>query len=252
MYEQWCLASQALSPWQQCLCRHKKSCLCAHGSVSGSWGGCLLLQALLSLRWSATNTIPTALLAQRQVLWLLCMCILCNCPVCFARVACASTLHVYLVQRIFVALHLQLAWWPLIVSTVFCMWAKWLSIATNGQHVVRPLACISVMWLGDGATVYVFGLLFKRLKFWLLLQWVIYSTNSWVGGRNNALGIIFLVMGGLAFVTAVIFFCSYHLNKKRRAFADPSNLSWNQPERHWPVLRHCQCVCSAFNSEVYV
>lgn len=57
---------------------------------------------------------------------------------------------------------------------------------------------------------------------------LVLSTHSWVGGHNNALGGIMLCIGGLTFLTAVIFFCSYHLNRKRRAYADPSYLSWNQ------------------------
>lgn len=57
---------------------------------------------------------------------------------------------------------------------------------------------------------------------------IVISTHSWVGGHNNALGGIMLAIGGLAFLTAMIFFCSYHLNKHRRAFADPTRLSWNR------------------------
>jgi len=37
-----------------------------------------------------------------------------------------------------------------------------------------------------------------------------------------------LTIGGLAFLTAIIFFCSYHLNKHRRPYADASRLSWNR------------------------
>lgn len=59
-------------------------------------------------------------------------------------------------------------------------------------------------------------------------KWVILTTNSWVGGHNNALGGIMVTIGSLAFLTAVIFFCSYHLNKKRRGYADPNYLSWNR------------------------
>ncbi|KAA6416964.1 MAG: hypothetical protein FRX49_13064 [Trebouxia sp. A1-2] len=57
---------------------------------------------------------------------------------------------------------------------------------------------------------------------------IVLSTHSWVGGHNNALGGIMLTIGGLAFLTAIIFFCSYHLNKHRRPYADASRLSWNR------------------------
>lgn len=67
-----------------------------------------------------------------------------------------------------------------------------------------------------------------RLDLLIVLQWVVLTTNSWVGGHNNALGSIMLTIGGLAFLTAIIFFCLYHLNKKRRKFADPNYLSWNR------------------------
>lgn len=62
----------------------------------------------------------------------------------------------------------------------------------------------------------------------VLVQWIVLTTNSWVGGHNNALGGIMVTVGSLAFITAIIFFCSYHLNKKRRVYADPNYLSWNR------------------------
>ena len=96
-----------------------------------------------------------------------------------------------------------------------------ISGGSNTQH----LRHVMDVWLAG-----MYWLVLAECKPCCLLQTLVLSTNSWVGGRNNALGIIYLVIGGLGFLTAVIFFCSYHLNKKRKAFADPAYLSWNQTD----------------------
>ena len=61
------------------------------------------------------------------------------------------------------------------------------------------------------------------------LQAIVLSTLSWVGGKNNVLGIVFIVVGALCFLTAIVFFCCYYLNSKRRKFGDEMQLSWNKP-----------------------
>ena len=37
-------------------------------------------------------------------------------------------------------------------------------------------------------------------------KYVVISENSWVGGKNNFLGIVFIVLGALAFLIAISFF----------------------------------------------
>ena len=61
------------------------------------------------------------------------------------------------------------------------------------------------------------------------MQDIVLSTLSWVGGKNNVLGIVFIVVGSLCFLTAIVFFCCYYLNSKRRRFGDEMQLSWNKP-----------------------
>ncbi|KAK9902257.1 hypothetical protein WJX75_009793 [Coccomyxa subellipsoidea] len=60
---------------------------------------------------------------------------------------------------------------------------------------------------------------------------IVLSTNGWMGGRNLFLGIVYLVVAGLALLTSVAFLCAYHLGCfgliKRRKFGDISQLSWN-------------------------
>jgi len=60
-------------------------------------------------------------------------------------------------------------------------------------------------------------------------KYVVLSENSWVGGKNNFLGILMIVLGSLAILIALAFFAAYHLNfVKRRHFGDLSQLSWNK------------------------
>ncbi len=55
------------------------------------------------------------------------------------------------------------------------------------------------------------------------------STNSWVGGRNNFLGIAWIAVGGLCLLTALAFVATWHLGLyKTRAYADVKDLSWNK------------------------
>ena len=70
------------------------------------------------------------------------------------------------------------------------------------------------------------------------VQAIVLSTLSWVGGKNNVLGIIFIVVGALCFLTAVVFFCCYYLNRKRRRFGDEMELSWNKPAAQLLQRRH--------------
>jgi hypothetical protein len=64
------------------------------------------------------------------------------------------------------------------------------------------------------------------------VQLLVLSTNSWMGGRNLFLGIVYLVAAGCALLISVGFLCAYHLNCfgliKRRKFGDISQLSWNR------------------------
>ncbi|BDA48170.1 ALA-interacting subunit 5 [Coccomyxa sp. Obi] len=64
---------------------------------------------------------------------------------------------------------------------------------------------------------------------------IVLSTNSWMGGRNAFLGIVYLVVAGLALLTSVTFLFTYHLGCfgliKRRKFGDVSQLSWNRVKK---------------------
>lgn len=37
-------------------------------------------------------------------------------------------------------------------------------------------------------------------------KYLVLTENSWVGGKNDFLGILFIVLGGLAFLIAISFF----------------------------------------------
>ncbi|KAK9741276.1 hypothetical protein RND81_03G094100 [Saponaria officinalis] len=55
---------------------------------------------------------------------------------------------------------------------------------------------------------------------------LVLSTTSWLGGKNDFLGIAYLTIGGLCFFLALLFIVIY-LFKPRR-LGDPSYLSWNR------------------------
>ncbi|KAH9613085.1 hypothetical protein KSS87_023242 [Heliosperma pusillum] len=55
---------------------------------------------------------------------------------------------------------------------------------------------------------------------------LVLSTTSWLGGKNDFLGIAYLTVGGLCFFLALLFTVIY-LFKPRR-LGDPSYLSWNR------------------------
>ncbi|GAB4836124.1 ALA-interacting subunit 3 [Ancistrocladus abbreviatus] len=55
---------------------------------------------------------------------------------------------------------------------------------------------------------------------------LILSTTSWIGGKNDFLGIAYLTIGGLCLFLSVSFILVYVL--KPRALGDPSYLSWNR------------------------
>lgn len=57
---------------------------------------------------------------------------------------------------------------------------------------------------------------------------VVFSTSSWVGGRNPFLGLSFIAVAALAVLLGLVF-TARHLIKPRK-LGDMSYLSWNQPE----------------------
>ncbi|MFS7984929.1 putative CDC50/LEM3 family protein [Helianthus anomalus] len=55
---------------------------------------------------------------------------------------------------------------------------------------------------------------------------LVLSTSSWLGGKNNFIGIAYLAVGGLCFLLATTFTVIYFV--KPRHLGDPSYLSWNR------------------------
>lgn len=56
------------------------------------------------------------------------------------------------------------------------------------------------------------------------------TTNSWAGGRNFVLPILYMICAGLSYIAAGLFFLSYHGNcfGTKRVPGDTSRLSWNR------------------------
>lgn len=50
------------------------------------------------------------------------------------------------------------------------------------------------------------------------MQRLVLTTNSWVGGKNLFLGVVYLVVAGLAFIAALGFLICYHLGAIRCTF----------------------------------
>lgn len=57
-------------------------------------------------------------------------------------------------------------------------------------------------------------------------KYIILSTASWLGGRNDFLGIAFLCVGGACFVFSVVLAIMQSIN--RRKLGDTASLSWNR------------------------
>ncbi|GER33855.1 LEM3 (ligand-effect modulator 3) family protein /CDC50 family protein [Striga asiatica] len=55
---------------------------------------------------------------------------------------------------------------------------------------------------------------------------LVLSTTSWLGGKNDFVGIAYLTVGGLCFFLALVFMLIYLI--KPRQLGDPSYLSWNR------------------------
>ncbi|CAK9318019.1 unnamed protein product [Citrullus colocynthis] len=55
---------------------------------------------------------------------------------------------------------------------------------------------------------------------------LVLSTTSWIGGKNDFLGIAYLTVGGLCLFLAITFILLYVI--KPRPLGDPSYLSWNR------------------------
>ncbi|XP_016432599.1 ALA-interacting subunit 1-like [Nicotiana tabacum] len=55
---------------------------------------------------------------------------------------------------------------------------------------------------------------------------LVLSTTSWIGGKNDFLGIAYLTVGGLCFFLALAFMIVYLV--KPRQLGDPTYLSWNR------------------------
>ncbi|XLR35429.1 hypothetical protein S83_063329 [Arachis hypogaea] len=55
---------------------------------------------------------------------------------------------------------------------------------------------------------------------------LVLSTTTWLGGKNDFLGIAYLTVGGLCFFLALAFTIVYFV--KPRQLGDPSYLSWNR------------------------
>ncbi|KAL8469351.1 hypothetical protein ACS0TY_032250 [Phlomoides rotata] len=55
---------------------------------------------------------------------------------------------------------------------------------------------------------------------------LVLSTTSWLGGKNDFVGIAYLIVGGLCFFLAMVFALIYLV--KPRELGDPSYLSWNR------------------------
>ncbi|XP_062107387.1 ALA-interacting subunit 3 [Humulus lupulus] len=59
---------------------------------------------------------------------------------------------------------------------------------------------------------------------------LVLSTSSWLGGKNDFMGIAYLTVGGLCFFLAMAFTIVYLI--KPRQLGDPSYLSWNRNPGH--------------------
>ncbi|AQK87719.1 ALA-interacting subunit 1 [Zea mays] len=61
---------------------------------------------------------------------------------------------------------------------------------------------------------------------------LVLSTTSWIGGRNNFIGVAYVAIGGVCLFLALAFVILYVI--KPRALGDPSYLSWNRENPDHP------------------
>ncbi|CAK8542865.1 unnamed protein product [Lathyrus sativus] len=55
---------------------------------------------------------------------------------------------------------------------------------------------------------------------------VVLSTTTWIGGKNDFLGIAYIIIGGLSWLYSLVFLIMYMM--KPRPLGDPTYLSWNR------------------------
>ncbi|XP_041992206.1 ALA-interacting subunit 3-like isoform X3 [Salvia splendens] len=55
---------------------------------------------------------------------------------------------------------------------------------------------------------------------------LVISTTTWIGGKNDFLGMVYIIVGGVCLLIALVFITVYLI--KPRPLGDPSYLSWNK------------------------